>query len=390
MRKLLSLLLVAVMLLSTLMLSSCDFLDTVGGFFGGLFGGDETVEDNIRRTITEMEWRKVYSAKNFTMYGEIDGERLNLTFAEGAMAINYHGIDALIDLNTGAIIGKNGNGYVGIDMGSNTGIASDFIGMANLTLGQLEILPEFEYSELVYNEESKSYSAKDERTLCEFHFEEGNLVYALMVPADVNEEGKIEIRNVGTTILEIPEYSNITDGIIEPSKAGKDVVTTVTDEQILAHLDMPNLTVSASLILANIVLKGTETATEVKVTSFGEISQHAYITLIDGTVYNIEREYNGDYVAYIMGEQINSMEEALEEIKPYLSTEYLVYNEEGRYYELEVEGTNIYFYFENGQLVQIVVMTSNAPVNGVNIEIIFTISDVGTTTIDLPEYTIKN
>ena len=153
---------------------------------------------------------------------------------------------------------------------------------------------------------------------------------------------------------------------------------------------MPNLTVSASLILANIVLKGTKTAAEVKVTSFGEISQHAYITLIDGTVYNIEREYNGDYVAYNMGEQINSMEEALEEIKPYLSTEYLVYNEEGRYYELEVEGTNIYFYFENGQLVQIVVMTSTAPENGVNIEIIFTISDVGTTTIELPEYTIGN
>ncbi len=390
MRKLLSLLLVAVMLLSTLMLSSCDFIDTVGGFFGGLFGGDETVEDNIRRTITEMEWRKVYSAKNFTMFGEIDGERLNLTLAEGAMAINYHGIDALIDLNTGAIIGKNGNGYVGIDMGVNMGIASGFIGTENPTLGQLEMLPEFEYSELVYNEESKSYSAKDEGTLCEFHFEEGNLVYALMVPTDANEEGKIEIRNVGTTILEIPEYSNITDGIIEPSKAGKDVVTTVTDEQILAHLDMPNLTVSASLILANIVLKGTETATEVKVTSFGEISQHAYITLIDGKIYNIEREINGDYVAYNMGEQISSMEEALEEIKPYLSTEYLVYNEEGRYYELEVEGTNIYFYFENGQLVQIVVMTSNAPVDGVNIEIIFTISDVGTTTIELPEYTIGN
>lgn len=380
MKKFLSLLLVAVMLLSTLMLSSCDFLDTVGGFFGGLLGGEENQEDNVRRTISEMEWRKIYSSKNFTLSGEFEDIKINLVMADDAAEINYNGINLLVDLKTGAIIGKNATGYVG----GNFGTTIESLGL-NVTLGQTGILPEIEYNELVYSEETKSYSVTKEDVMIEFHFEEGNLVYALMLPTDVTESGKVEIKNIGTTVFELPEYTDITDGKIEPSKAGKDVVTTVTDEQLLAHLDMKNLTVSANMIVADIVIKGTESALEMKATMMGESMQHVYLTLIDGQLFQLQEDWEGNFVATKIGEQSDLMTEELEQIKPYLSTEYLVYNEAGRYYELEVEGMMFYFYFENGQLVQFV-MTQDVLGTGVPMEIIFTVTDVGTTKVELPKF----
>ena len=388
MKRLLSLILVAIMLLTTLMLTSCDPIASVKGFVNKALGKEEETPE-VRTTINEMEWRKTYSITNYTLNAEVLGEKIAIASDDKVAAMSYYGMDFIIDLSTGCFIMEGAQGYMGATLGK------DVFPITNIALGEMGLLPEIAFSELVYDEEIKAYTYKDEESmlLCEFRFENGKLVYALMLPIDVTEEGKIEVTNVGTTVVELPEYIDITDGKIEPSKAGKDVVTTVTDEDLLNHLDMTNFTVSANVLIYQIGLKVTDTAVEMKATMLGEIMTEAYMAIVDGCVYEIEEEYDYDsdeyiYVATPIGDTSNSLFEELEGIEEYLSTEYLTYNEEGRYYELEVEGEKIYLYFENGNLVQFVVCTDVGL--GFPMEMIFEISDVGTTKVELPEYTISD
>lgn len=388
MKKLLSLALVAVMLLSTLMLTSCDPIGSVKGFFNKIMGKDD-VQDGIRTTISEIEWRKMYNSTNYTLKVADDEAKMELAFSPTAadVFVDYDFVkyDFIIDFATGALIGKTEFGYMGLVMGDEL-----MIGDA-MSLADMGLLPEYKFSDLTYDEQSKSYTAKDKNFLGEFHFENGILVYGVIVPAEGDMDSIIEITNVGTTVVEVPEYINISDGKIEPSKAGKDVVTTVTDEQLKAHLDMKNFTIKADIIIYQIGLKASDASLEMKVGMMGEVMQEKYATIIDGSLYEIAEEYDSNIGEYVFvarptGDGGDSLFDDLEGIEEYLSTEYLTYNAEGRYYELEVEGTKAYFYFENGQLVQFVVCTDVGL--GMPMEVIFRVTDVGTTKVELPEYII--
>ena len=85
MKRILSLTLVAVMLLSTLVLTSCD---AITDFFGGLFGG-ETKEEPARTTITEMEWRNAYKNNNYTLDFEQGGMRAILIVDDTVMKMEF-------------------------------------------------------------------------------------------------------------------------------------------------------------------------------------------------------------------------------------------------------------------------------------------------------------
>ena len=387
MRKLLSLTLMAVILLSMLMLTSCDAIKDLFGI-----GGEEPPVQK-RTTITEIEWRKVYASKNYTLMVDADGIKFDLAVTDTAADI-YADIglggqsiklDAKIDLTNGALITNSESGYMGAVIGQ------ELIGETELTLGEIGILPEIEYSDLAYNEETKTYNGKNETMMYEFRFEEGNLIYALFIPVDVDEKGQIELSNVGTTFVELPEYINITDGKVEPSQAGADVVTTVTEEQLSNPSYMENFTIKADVLIYQMYGKVTENSFEMKLTMMGNVMTESYQTIIDGIVYDISEMYiDGEYryIASPTDQTTDSMLGDLEDIMECFKFENLTYNKDGRYYELEIEKTKYYLYFENGELVQFV-MLGDFMGSGMEMEIIFKLTDIGTTVVELPEYEFK-
>ena len=91
MKKLLSFTLVAVMLLSTLMLSSCDFLTNIFN--------PSSNQDAGRTTITEMEWLNAFNVTNYTMNVQMNGESIITVIAADTKGyINYSGLmNAYID-----------------------------------------------------------------------------------------------------------------------------------------------------------------------------------------------------------------------------------------------------------------------------------------------------
>ena len=386
MKKLLTLTLVAVMLFTTLLLTSCDLTALLGT--GSTTTTPTTPTEppkNVRTTVTELEWTKVYASKNFTVTMKEYGEEMTYIFSEEAIKMNLMGIiDIIVDRKTGDLIFVSESGYVGGTFGDDMLPVDKF---DEMTLGNSELFPAIEYKDLVYNEETKSYSFSDENYVCEFTFENGILVKGELLSKDTEYGMSIIVTNVGTTVFEVPEYTNITDGIIEPSKAGKDVVTTITSADFEALLNMNNFTITGDIIFYHLSMKQTETesVTVVEMPSMG-ITQETYTAIIDGYIYDIESQYSG-YVATSTGEAAESMPGFLDIFPGSLTLSDLKYNEEGRYYEIESDEMKLCLFFENGKLVKLVVVGDVMDMSA-SIEIELNVTDIGTTKVDLPEYTV--
>ena len=381
MKKLLSLMLVAVMLLATLSLTSCDL--------SAIFGGSSTTttppEAEIRTTVTELEWRKVYASKNFTVTVKQGGEEMTYIFSDEAIKMNLMGIiDIIVDRETGAIIFVSESGYTGGTFGDDLVPVDKF---DEMTLGNSDLLPAIDYKDLVYSEETKTYSFSHENYVCEFTFENGILVKGELLSKNTEYGMSIIVANVGTTVFEVPEYTNITDGIIEPSKAGKDVVTTITSADFEALLNMNNFTITGDILFYHLSMKqtATESVTVVEMPSMG-IKEETYTAIIDGYIYDIESQYSG-YVATSTGEAAESMPGFLDVFPGSLTLSDLKYNEEGRYYEIESDEMKLCLFFENGKLVKLIVVGDVMDMSA-SIEIELNVSDIGTTKVDLPEYTV--
>lgn len=386
MKKLLSLLLAVIMLLSVLMLTSCDPIGSVKAFVNKILGR----EAEVRTTITAEEFNKFTNLTNFTLKSEVSGVRQEMISSGDAVRViveyDILSVDVIVDLRNYTLISESELGCFGVTIGEELISAQGF---ALKNLGLIGV----EYNELAYNSETKAYEFKDNYKEYELYFENGNLVYGLITSTSKHEQGTYEITNVGTTTVEIPEvYIDISDGKIEPSQADRDVVTTVTDEQILSNIiNMTNVSFKANAVVGDASFKVTDTSVGFEFDIFGINYVANYITIIDGALYEISEHYNSethgyDFIASPMGVKANTIAGALEQAKEYLSTEYMVYNEEGRYYELEADEIKFYLYFENGQLVQFVACV---PYSDMEIEMIFTICDIGNTTIEFPEYTIR-
>ena len=381
MKRFLSLTLVAIMLLSTLALTSCDPVNDVKSFVNKVLGKDEPAEE-VRTTISELEWRKVYLSKNYTLDVDSSGEYVSIVAADNVVDLHYMGLDLIIDLKSGYLISESSGIYTGANMGENMFVGADF------SLGAMGFMPEIEYANLVYDEALKCYTVEDDYLIGEFHFKNGQLEYALMIPAREYVEGKIEIRNVGTTTLEVPEYIDLTDGKLEPNKAGSDVVTTVTEEQLTAAFDVPNLTLTANIIVGEMVIKMDETSMSGVLEYMGGLASEVYLTRIDGVIHTLEYDSTrGVYVATPADEDDNILG-PIGNGEMDFTFDDLTYNQEGRYYEFERDGVKYYFYFANGQLTGITMM-GDAMGMGIDMEIICNVSDVGTTTVSVPDYVIQ-
>ena len=379
MKKFLSLTLVAIMLLSTLMLTSCDPVESVKGFFNKALGKEE-VKNEARTTITEIEWRQALKITNFTLKIESDGMQMGMAVADTVIDYNYLGLKFIKDVKTGVIVAESDGVYYGGNLGDDIMPFGD-----DFSLGEIGYFYGIDFEDLKYNEDAGVYTAEDESSLFEFHFKDGKLDYSVMLPSDPKESGKMEVTNVGTTVVKMPEYIDVTDGKIEPNKADKNAVTTVTEEQFKNAFETPNLTLTASILFGKMIIKMDETSMSYNISlgAFGETSE--YKTKIDGVTYTIKLDYyTGGYIAV----PDSSDDEDLGSIDDVKFSD-LVYNQVGRYYEAKTDEVKYYIYFENGKLTQIV-MIGDAMGVGVDMEIICNISDVGTTKVDIPEYTVRD
>lgn len=213
MKRFLSLTLVAIMLLSTLMLTSCDALNQAKDFVHGLLGISEEEKEEVITTITEDEWVKAYSLNNFTitMSQEYDGYGMDMSMAVTADAAKVSmkyvtaggnmDVEAYFDIKEGYEITPDGQGkWIGSKTSSS--IVVDIVGLE-------EFLSEISFSDLVYEEDSKSYVYDDteDETIYTFYFENGSIIRIIATSTDPEYPASLTVENIGTTIVTLPEYT---------------------------------------------------------------------------------------------------------------------------------------------------------------------------------------
>ena len=391
MKRFLSIMLVVVMLLSTLMLTSCDPIGSVKGFVNKILGREVGVKDAPRTTITLEEWLATGELTNYTIVmDEGDGYKLTIWAADNIAKIEYI-YEGYInqtfayDFDNQCYVTQTSIGWLGYK-------TSDLIiDIEEIKLGANMPFGKSRFETLVYDEDGGFYYIENSSSIWRYYFEDGKLVN-MVVSSTTGLQVKSEVKNIGTTAIERPEYTIINDGKVDPSKAGADVRTTVTSEDILAILESRNLTASTAIgefdelmgyaLELTIKLAGNDLEL---IASVEDETYKQYVTAIEGDFYSIE-PYKDAYLATGMDMSVDDLNEAIAELDINEVIELLVYNEEGRYYEFEIEGFKLYFYFENGQLVQFVLVGDIGL--GEESEVIVKISDVGTTKVDIPEYTI--
>lgn len=389
MKRFLSIMLVVVMLLSTLMLTSCDPIGSVKGFVNKILGRED-VDDGPRTTITLEEWLATNELTNYTIAMDEGGLKITISVADNLAQIEYfyeEYIDRTLiyDLDNQCSVTKSSIGWLGHK-------TLDLPDTEDIKMGETEPFTEDIFLELTYDEADGSYYVEQYSSIWRYYFEDGRLVYAVATPT-TDIIAKTEIKNIGTTAIELPEYTIINDGKVDPSKAGADVRTTVTSEDILAILESRNLTASTAIgefdelmgYALELTIKLAGNDLELIASLEEDETYKQYVTAIEGDFYSIE-PYKDAYLATGMDMSVDDLNEAIAELDINEVIELLVYNEEGRYYEFEIEGFKLYFYFENGQLVQFVLVGDIGL--GEESEVIVKISDVGTTKVDIPEYTI--
>ena len=371
MRRILSLTLVAIMLLSTLALTSCD---AITGFFSGLFGKE------VRTQITEVEWQKTLLLDNYTISVKDKYQSMDMMVAKNLIkaVMSYStpklSVSVIVDTKNKIVYGESSIGWLSAQMVSEDAL--------DIGLSLAEAFEGLEYKDFKYEEATKSYTVKNETTIFDLHFENGVLVYAMMMPiTNDSSTQKAEITNIGKTVVELPtNCTNVTDGKVEPSNAAATVRTQITENEWNALASCNNFTIKAagfmgSMVAIDMEIKQTENAYSMAQSYGGQVMDEMVYAIIDGYRYNLRTDDEGNIIAEKTSQEADS---ALSNIVGNVVFEDLVYNEAGRYY---AAGDYGYFYFEDGKLVKLVVVEGG-------MEITALVTDVGTTKIDLPEYTV--
>ena len=198
MKRILSLALICIMLLSVLTLTSCQVYKTVDGF----------VKDKLqdwgvitRTTITREEWDANWYSNNFSVvYTHKDGFVEETLKTESSMK-GYLGEQLIyfttIDNTIYIVLEENGTWYAaewgGTDLAEYT--------LYDALDGDCYDI----YDELKYDNSKQVYTWSDDELTAEFKFENGVLVNAVFEDVETGE--KLTISNVGTTSFEIPEYT---------------------------------------------------------------------------------------------------------------------------------------------------------------------------------------
>ena len=383
MKKILSLMLVAIMLLTTILLTSCD-----------LFGTDTTTTTTTqkqdppkeaRTTVSEEEWNKMDDLTNFTYVMKQGEYSMTYAVADTKLYIDYLGAKQIIDINAKLLVGESSIGWLAANMPDD--VAENY----KMNLGSIGMVSLPDYEEMVYDEESKAYIKDYSYSTVKFCFENGVLSYCKYDMSSEAEEAYIEIKDVGkTTVPQYGSYINISDGKVEPNPAPADARTTLTEEEWNACMALNNFTFSVNTISGTLtggnymVYKVTEDA---RLYTYDNamgieddlevIIEGVYYTIIekDGNIYARKTQYT--VPENVFAEILNMGGEGVPEF---------TYDAENRYYYFDGEEAGIYIYFENGVITQFVIINKN---DDLTMEMICPVYDIGTTEIDIPEYEIE-
>ena len=198
MKRILSLALICIMLISVLTLTSCQVYKTVDGF----------VKDKLqdwgvitRTTITREEWDANWYSNNFSLVYTRNGEFVSDIIKTKTTMKGYLGEQLIyfttIDNTSYIVLEENGTWYAaewgGRDLAEYT--------LYDALDGDCYNI----YDELEYDNSRQVYTWSDDELTAEFKFENGALIIAVF--EDVETCEKLTISNVGTTSFEIPEYT---------------------------------------------------------------------------------------------------------------------------------------------------------------------------------------
>ena len=195
MKKFLSLTLVAIMLLSTLMLTSCDaVMELLQQYISGLV-------PEVRYTVTEDEWNAAVKMENYTVTSKNE---------DGTVDVYKFSKDGYIsDTEYGkkTYVFKDGNAYYLQQVGDSW--VADSFGIDARTHTPLMLLDNVSFANFTYNEARKVYVYTEDFATLEVYFENGVMVKFAMI-MDAGEKTltfEYVISDVGTTVVDIPKYT---------------------------------------------------------------------------------------------------------------------------------------------------------------------------------------
>ena len=377
MKKLLFLILAAIMLLATL--SGCDIAKQAFHDYMNSVTSGKTV----RTTVTEEEFLAAMASNNFTAditaTGDDFAEEVHYKISDSAFYFKHIGTtaDAAEEYETYVVLindvycalKKTESGYVAFPQSST-------INAPKLR----DLLGDIAYNDLVYNEETKiyTYSVEDESGGMEFSFENGILKSVHLKSS--NATGNVY--DIGTTTVKLPKYIMNQDDSVR---------TTVTEEEFLAAMACNNFSASGdnyqgthtgfaktngSVIYQyeykyNILLPNNDASDTPK-----ESETDFYFATIDNVQYKIVREADG-YVAYKYDGTFEVPK--LGDIFGMVSFSDYIYVEDARAYMYVTSNCIFTLGFENGVIKSARYTDSSS--------MTYDLFDFGTTVVELPEFT---
>ena len=391
MKKILSLTLVAAMLLSTLLLTSCNIEDLLSNFgfegfetMGSYTTPAETTPEETtpaeppRYTITQEEWVAAINSSNFTITITTTDSAIRETvylITEDAMEAKLDGVSEMYYTKVGEQFytlyqPEEGGAWIAIEGGPEGSVSiSRFVGISE------DYFAEY----LKYNEASKSYIYEEDDEKVEFSFENGKLVKMTLV----EESYSYVIENAGTTTVTLPEYT-----IYQPK-------TTVTKEEFIAGFNPTNFTF---------------THRERMIDMNGEVLEsYTVTTLVDLDSKKAERKIDGITRVYAFSDGTKTYtvtdphqtgtwycveESSSINFETYFTVEGLLYlddlgalfdgltyrEETKSYFYQESEGNTVEIWYEDNQLVKLELYADG--------ELYSSVDNVGETIVILPNYTM--
>ena len=407
MKKLLSLLLVMLMLITTL--ASCSLVEQ---FF--------PKKDTVDREVTEEEWNANMNITNFEMYSYFTVTQSGKTEIIENIIFQYtDNAYCIINPTNGRVtdigvlkdgvwyeVDKRENGYIGYDMPEYT----------QKTMGSLMLSSDITFANCTYNAELGAYikqaNPEDEFIVggeiqeYRVYFENKVIVKYEMVGHYESDDGSrvdyigtVEFRNIGTTVVDIPEFTipseDTVDREVTEEEWNANMLVTNYEQHVYFKYTMNGEVINSPETPWGI-WKYTENAMYSTVN--GEFNS-AYV-LKDGRWYQLIRNSHGEdsieYTAYLDEDYNQALMEVEYKYSDFvydadLGAYVIFVGDEGEAYGLgTLYDAKLYVYFENNVIVKYESSYYALSEDGTRIDVLQTsiIKNIGTTVVDIPEFTI--
>ncbi len=211
MKKLFSLMLVAMMLLTTL--TGCNVLVTLQNLLDPTVPSatSPTTDTSTASstTVTREEFLAAMECTNFTSSAANTTQQQFWKCTETAMhftdlvnqVVQYEAYFGTVD-NEKYLISKNGDKYIAIKQDYPTIIFGDYI----VSLWEFEDCNAV-FDSLVYDEANKSYKCEHEKLTMDIRFENGKIKSVHAVMTLTSSVVTYDFYDFGTTVIELPEYT---------------------------------------------------------------------------------------------------------------------------------------------------------------------------------------